>query len=195
MSAAQPAAVKPLPLRRTQQDRRRNKRIDLSIDGRFLSKDGEDHTMRTLNLSCSGALVAAAVKPEPGANIVCYFNDLGRVASSVIRQTRDGFAVQFTVSQHKRDKLADRLTWLFNKETLELSDERATPRYVTDGPAVIELADGRKLQCRVVDISLSGASFEADGAAPYIGEIIKAGNLDGEVVRRGRNSFAIRFKR
>lgn len=195
MPAAQPATLKTLPLRRPTKDRRRNKRVDLALDGRFLSKTGEDHTLRTMNMSCSGALVEAAMRPEEGTDIVCYFDELGRVSSTVIRQTANGFAVSFSVSQHKRDKLADRLTWLYNKEALSLSDERKAPRYVTDGPAIVVRADGLKLQCRVVDISLSGASFEADGAAPFVGEIVKAGNLDGEVVRRNRSNFAIRFKR
>ncbi|MEL6474789.1 MAG: PilZ domain-containing protein [Pseudomonadota bacterium] len=195
MVASQPvAATQPQSIRRIK-NRRRFKRVDLEINGRFLSEDGDDCTLSTVNVSCAGALVRAETLPAIGADIVCYFDDLGRVQSKVVRHGPSVFAVAFEVSRHKRDKLADRLTWLFNADTLGLSDDRAAPRYVTDGPAMVVRADGRTLQCRVIDISMTGASFEAEGPAPYVGEVVQAGNLSGEVIRRERSKFAIRFQR
>ncbi len=183
----------PPPLPR--KDRRRHKRIDLKILGRFLNDKSEDHGMVTLNVSCSGALIEATERPASGANIVCYFDDLGRVAATVIRRTQDGFAVRFNASSHKRDKLADKLTWILNREKLGLSDERATQRYAGGGPALVMRKDGRQLQCRVLDISLSGASFETDGPVPEIGEIVTAGSLRGQTVRASEGIFAIRYIR
>ncbi|MEO1100513.1 MAG: PilZ domain-containing protein [Pseudomonadota bacterium] len=180
---------------RSARDRRRNKRVDLEIEGRFLSDSGDDHTLRTRNLSCSGALVHAAQQPPEGSDLICYFDEFGRVATTVIRHTPDGFAIAFKVSPHKKDKLADRLTWLLNREELDLSEDREAPRHVASGPAMVTRADGRQIQCTVVDISLTGASFEASGPAPFVGEIVKTGNLSGEVVRRHRNAFAVRFLR
>jgi hypothetical protein len=58
---------------------------------------------------------------------------------------------------------------------------------------MVTRANGRVLQCRTVDISLTGAAFEGDGPAPPIGEIVSVGNLQGEVVRTLRNGFAIRY--
>lgn len=180
---------------RSGRDRRRNKRVDLEIEGRFLSDSGDDHTLRTQNLSCSGALVHAAQRPPEGSDLVCYFDEFGRVATTVIRHTPDGFAIAFKASPHKKDKLADRLTWLLNREELDLSDEREAPRKAESSPAMVTREDGRNVQCTVIDISLTGASFEATGPAPFVGETVKAGNLTGEVVRRTRNVFAVRFLR
>ncbi len=183
------------PNLRSGRDRRRNKRVDIEIEGRFLSEGGDDHTLRTRNLSCSGALVDAARQPPEGSDLICYFDEFGRVATTVIRHTPDGFAIAFKVSPHKKDKLADRLTWLLNREELDLSEDREAPRHDANGPAMVTREDGRKVQCTVVDISLTGASFEASGPAPFVGETIKAGNLSGEVVRRNLNTFAVRFLR
>ena len=111
----------------------------------------------------------------------------------MIRKSESEFAVQFQTPQHKKDKLADRLVWLLNYEKYNLVDERASPRKATGGPALITRANGTKLQCRVIDISLTGAAFEFDGPVPIVGEHVRVGSLRGAVVRAVTGEFAIRF--
>ncbi len=177
---------------RAKPDRRRHYRVSLKLNGRFLHDD-VDHTFLTQNISCGGAHVESAAIPAIGTRIVCYFDDLGRVSGEVIRKTEDGFALAFQTPQHKRDKLADRLVWLLNHKKYDLADERSSPRKATGGPALITRANGTKLQCRVIDISLTGAAFEFDGPVPIVGEHVRVGSLQGEVVRAISGEFAIRF--
>ena len=177
---------------RAKPDRRRHYRVSLKLNGRFLH-DGTDHTFLTQNISCGGANVESAAVPNIGTRVVCYFDDLGRVSGEVIRLTDDGFAVAFQTPQHKRDKLADRLVWLLNHKKYDLEDERSSPRKAAGGPALITRANGTKLQCRVIDISLTGAAFEFDGPVPIVGENVRVGSLQGEVVRAISGEFAIRF--
>lgn len=177
---------------RTKPDRRRHKRVELNLNGRFLH-DGADHTFLTANVSCGGAIVRARAVPEVGAGVVCYFDDLGRVSGEVVRHTEDGFAVVFKASDHKKDKLSDRLVWLLNHKKYDLSDERSAPRKAGGGPALITRTNGTQLQCRVIDISLTGAAFEFDGPVPVVGEQVRVGTLRGEVVRAVSGEFAIRF--
>ncbi|MDJ0921280.1 MAG: PilZ domain-containing protein [Henriciella sp.] len=177
---------------KTSHDNRLHHRVDLALDGRFMF-DEADHSLRTVNVSCGGALFEAEAKPPVGEGVVCYFDDLGRVMSKVVRHVANGFAVEFQASRHKKDKLADRLVWLVNHKNFDLEDERSAPRKAAGGPALVSRANGSKLQCRVIDISLTGAAFEVDGPAPVIGEIVQAGSLKGEVVRSITNEFAIRF--
>ncbi|WP_300395927.1 PilZ domain-containing protein [Henriciella sp.] len=174
-------------------DRRSNVRVDLALNGRFLFDGAEDHGLLTRNISCGGAEIVAHVQPEVDAQLICYLDDLGRLEAEVVRRTPQGFAVRFKLTPRKRDKIADRLTWLLNYKQLGLSDEREAPRYAGGGPALVSRADGRVLQCRTIDISLAGAAFEADGPPPPLGEIVTVGNLRGEVVRTLRNGFAIRY--
>lgn len=174
-------------------DRRRHKRVDLRLPGRFLTNVGKDASLSTINLSCSGALISSSTLPDPGAELVCYFDDLGRVVATVVRQTGDGFAVAFNVASHKREKIADRLTWLLNKDILNLSEEREAPRYAADVPAQVVRRNGQILACRVLDISLTGANFECRGALPKLGEIVSAGTIPAEVVRTGQGGFAVRY--
>jgi hypothetical protein len=106
-----------------------------------------------------------------------------------------GFAVRFQTSTLKRDKLADRLTWLLNKDTLGLAEDRAAARFSATGQAVVILSDGTQLQCRLTDISLTGAAFEALGAPPFVGDRVRTGNLPAEVVRVAGKKFAVRYLR
>ena len=176
-----------------QRDKRKNKRIAIEIDGRFLDGDREGNCLITENISCSGALLTSNHRPNPGARIVCYFDFLGRVSGDVVRLTESGFAIRFHTTQHKRDKLADKLIWLLNKEPYNLEEDRNSPRYASGGPAIVRRDNGKDIQCRVMDISLTGASFYTEAPRPIVGEIIKAGNLFGEVVRSEDTLFAVRY--
>ncbi len=193
MQAKPRPRMQPLARFDLHKDRRANVRVNLELSGRFLSEGAEDHGLLTRNISCGGAELIAHDQPEVDTPVICYLDDLGRLEAKVVRQTANGFAVKFNVTPRKRDKIADRLTWLANYKELGLDDERESPRHAAGGPALVTRADGRVLQCRTIDISLSGAAFEADGPAPPVGEIITVGNLRGEVVRTLQNGFAIRY--
>ncbi|KJS37045.1 MAG: hypothetical protein VR74_10310 [Hyphomonas sp. BRH_c22] len=195
MTDVRSSALSNSPLINPNKDRRLHKRVPLQLDGQVLDTAQTDHAITTINISCSGAMIQSGFRPESGAQVVCYFNDLGRVAATVIRSTQTGFAVQFRIVDHKRDKLADRLTWLLNKDQLDLVEDRTTGRKPQSGPALLILDDGREIKCRVLDISLTGASFEAEDATPMVGDTVLAGNVRGEVVRVAGKGFAIRYVR
>jgi hypothetical protein len=101
---------------------------------------GNDESLSTINLSCSGALVQSSTLPDPGAELVCYFDDLGRVVATVVRHTGEGFALSFNVASHKREKIADRLTLAAQQGHAEpVSEEREAPRHAADVPAQVIL--------------------------------------------------------
>ena len=154
------------PVIKNEEDRRQYQRVDLELEGCFLDESSEDHQLVTENLSCSGAYLRAATVPEHGANVICYFDDLGRVAGRVVRTSKDGFAVEFNVVPHKRKKLADRLSWLVNKDLMEAPEQRAAARFPTGGPAFIARKDGLQIPCTVMDISLTGAELQDHWPVP-----------------------------
>lgn len=176
-------------------DHRRHRRVNIRLHGRFLNDASEEHSLMCVNISCGGALFSSASIPRIDSQIVCYIDELGRVVGNVARHTDDGFAITFTASQVKRDRIADKLIWLVNKDRLGLVEERGAQRFAAEGPALITRQDGRTLQCRVVDISLTGAGFETEGPPPMIGETVKVGNISAEVMRSTPNGFGVRFMR
>ena len=178
---------------RLRKDNRRHRRVKIKLHGRFLNHESEEHSLVVDNISVGGACLKSAAIPPIGAQIVCYFDHLGRIVGEVVRLTSEGFAIKFKVSQIKRDRLADKLIWLINKDRLGLVEERGAKRFATEGPALVIRKDGRKLQCRVIDISLTGAGFESDGPLPLIGEHVLIGNISAEVMRVTETSFGVRF--
>lgn len=193
----QPQSIRPAPFpgASPRRDRRSYKRVDLRLTGRFLTDEQDDHELLTANVSCDGALILSSTPPDSGKQVVCYFDDLGRVVGDVVRMAPGGFAVRFQTSTLKRDKLADRLTWLVNKDTLGLREDRVAPRFAATGQAVVILPDGTNLQCRLTDISLTGAAFEALGNPPYVGDRVQTNNMPAEVVRVAGKKFAVRYLR
>ena len=183
----------PEPAGRTGRDRRNFKRVEMKLTGRFLIGESEDHALHTTDMSCDGAFIVSKELPGIDQQVICYFDDVGRVVANVVRVSEDGFAVRFHTSPHKRDKLADRLTWLLNRDALGLDEDRRTERYRASGEAILTLSGGRMLQCTVTDISLTGAAFEAAGKPPFVGERVAVGNLVGEVVRVSGDKFAVRY--
>lgn len=179
--------------RLSRRDRRGFKRVELKLTGRFLIGDSEDHALSTADISCDGAFIVSSERPGLDQQVVCYFDEVGRVVANVVRVSPEGFAVRFHTSPHKRDKLADRLTWLINRDRLGLEEERGETRYRASGEAIVNLADGSQLQCSVTDISLTGAAFETAGKPPFVGERVTVGNLVAEVVRVTGNKFAVRY--
>lgn len=174
-------------------DRRRYRRLELKLRGRFLF-DETEHSLETQEISCGGATIDSPTPPPVGASIVCYFDGLGRVAATIVRQVETGFCVEFTIGPHKRAKLSERLMALLNgalpqDETETTSFEGSKPT-----PTLITLADGSRLEARVTDISLTGAAFDcSDSIGLQIGETVSVGRLRGEVVRVSPQSFALRF--
>ena len=87
----------------------------------------------------------------------------------------------------------DQLTWLTNRYTLNLPEDR---RHEREAPAVktveLGLPDGRSYRCRVIDLSMSGAAIAID-VKPAIGTPISLGKIRGRVVRHMDGGIAVEF--
>ena len=104
-----------------------------------------------------------------------------------------GFAFKIQATQHRREKLAAQLTWLANRNELgdieERIHERSTP---ASSLTSLQLAEGIVLNCRILDVSISGASV-ATPARPDIGTEVILGKLRARVVRHHAEGFGVRF--
>ena len=98
-------------------------------------------------------------------------------------------------TSRKRDKLAAQLTWLANRHILGLPEDRRHERIVPRNPrATVVMPDGATALCRIVDMSLSGASVACD-VKPPVGSVIWLGKTQARVVRIGEEGFAVEFTR
>jgi PilZ domain len=174
-------------------DRRRYKRISVTLLGRFMRESKEEHPCKLVDVSAGGAAVTSLVSVPVGERVVAYFDHIGGIEGVVVRVFDGGFAFSIAATKHKREKLAAQLTWLANRSELGSEDgrrhERITPQ---NGEHTLQLAEGIVLTCRVLDISISGASI-ATPARPEIGTEVVLGKLRARVMRHHPEGFGVQF--
>jgi hypothetical protein len=174
-------------------DRRKYKRFAMVLLGRFMRQDKREYPCKLVDISVGGAALSSPVVPHMDERIITYFDQLGGLEGKVVRIFDGGFAVAFTATQHKREKLAAQLTWLINKQELGGPEDRRHERVTLRAAAsTLTLADGVTVPCRVLDVSLSGASI-GTMARPEIGSDVLLGKLRARVVRRHDQGIGVQF--
>src|ERR1700704_5806801 len=138
-------------------DRRRHKRISVTLLGRFMRENKEEHTCKLIDISAGGAAVISPVSVPVGERVVAYVDHIGGIEGTVVREFDGGFAFKINATKHKREKLAAQLTWLANRS--ELADDgrrhdRITPK---NRDSTLQLSEGITLTCRLLAVSISGA--------------------------------------
>lgn len=185
-------------LSRNVSDRRRHKRVALELLGRFMRENKQEHACKLIDISAGGAAIKplTPVPVETGERVVAFFDHVGGIEGTVVRALEGGFAIKLAATRHKREKLADTLTWLANRPELSGEQERRHERIVPRGGRQrLQLAEGIVLECQLLDISVSGASIGDTPARPPIGMevIIGNNNLRARVVRHHAQGFGVQF--
>lgn len=171
----------------------RFQRVKVSILGRYMLADRREFPCQILEMSPGDAMVIAPVAGMVGEKVVAYIDHIGRVEGSVQAIIDGGFAMDIAASPRKRDKMAAQLTWLANKDVLNLPEDRRHERVVPDiRHSTVVLDDGRRYNCKIIDISLSGAAIELD-VRPAMGTPVTLGRMRARVVRHFQNGVAVEF--
>lgn len=174
-------------------ERRRHRRVPVNLFGRFMREDKQEYPCQVVNMSAGGMAMVAPVKCGDGERIVAYLDNLGRIEGVVVRSFEGGFAVRILASLYKRERIANLLTWLINQNALGLGEERKHDRIVPRiNASKLILPNGDVHNCRVIDVSLSGASV-ACTIKPPLGTMVILGRMRGRVVRHHEQGMAIQF--
>ena len=192
-AAVQPAHAPTYQGLQVSTDRRKFYRVNVRLFGRFMRENKREYPCQVMNISPGGMALRAPVAPEQGERIVAYIDELGRVEGDMVRAIEEGFAIRLTASDYKREKLADQLTFLVNRDRLYLPEDRRHERIVPKNPFTqLALADGTLLDCKILDVSLSGASV-AVLPKPEIGVLVTIGKMRGKVVRHHDQGIGVEF--
>jgi hypothetical protein len=174
-------------------DRRRYQRVEVNLLGRFMLPNWQEYPCQVIDMSPGGAGIVSPVTGNIGDRVVAYIDHIGRVEGTIARHISGGFAMTIKASKHKRDKLASQLTYLANKEILDLPEDRRHERQPVENPySRITMSDGRNYQCVVLDISLSGAAVRTT-VRPAINSAVQLGNMRARVVRHLDDGIALEF--
>lgn len=177
------------------EERRRFGRVEAVLLGRCLFADGRETPVKVENMSAGGVVFSCGRPPEVGTSVIAYIDHIGRVEGRVSRSEKSGFAMEIAASARKREKLADSLTWLANRNVLGLREGRRHLRRAPRRSSTrLQLADGTSLSCEIIDVSLSGAALQTT-ARPRLGTAVRVGRVGGRVVRHFEDGVAIEFMR
>jgi len=186
--------LKPHPLPHSR-ERRRHQRVRVDLLGRYMLADRREFPCQVINMSPGGMAVIAPVSGNVGERVIAYVDHLGRLEGTIARLFNNGFAMTISATARKRDKLAAQLTWLANRNILNLPEDRRHGRIVPrQAGARLTLPNGNVIGVRIIDISLSGAGI-ATPQRPEIGTLVTLGTIPGRVVRHLEEGFAMEFTR
>ena len=186
--------TQPVPNQRPQ-ERRRHARVKVALIGRYMLADRCEYPCQTLDISPGGISIIAPMVGRPGERVVAYFDHIGRVEGVLIRTFPNGFAMTVAATTRKREKLADQLTWLANRQVLGLAEDRRHDRLAPSSTrSFLIMADGREIPCRVLDVSLSGAAVQVE-TQPPLGTPVTLGRTAAKVVRHFDGGVAVEFAR
>jgi hypothetical protein len=171
----------------------RFQRVKVSVLGRYMLADRREFPCQVLEMSPGDAIVVAPVAGQVGEKVIAYIDHIGRIEGAVTSEIDGGFQMEVAASPRKRDKMAAQLTWLANKDILNLPEDRRHERVVPDiRHSSVVLDDGRRYNCKIIDISLSGAAIEL-AVRPAMGTPVTLGRMRARVVRHFPDGVAVEF--
>lgn len=171
----------------------RFQRVKVSLLGRYMLSDRREFPCQVLEMSPGDAVVIAPISGGPGEKVIAYIDHLGRIEGDVTDIIDGGFKMDVVATLRKRDKMAAQLTWLANKDLLNLPEDRRHERVVPDNRhSTVVLDDGRRYNCKIIDISLSGAAIEL-AVRPAMGTPVTLGRMRARVVRHFADGVGVEF--
>lgn len=169
--------------------------MHVNLLGRYMLADRREFPGQVVEMSPGDLTMIAPQSGAEGERVIAYIDHLGRLEGTITQRTANGFTMTMGATERKRDKLAAQLTWLANREILNLAEDRRHGRIVPKRPmTTVILPNGTNITCRIIDASQSGAAI-ASAEKPALGMLIMVGKLQGRVVRHIEDGFAIEFTR
>jgi hypothetical protein len=171
----------------------RFQRVKVSLLGRYMLTDRREFPCQVIEMSPGDAMIIAPISGIAGERVIAYIDHLGRIEGDITDVIDGGFKMDIVATSRKRDKMAAQLTWLANKELLNLPEDRRHERVVPDNRhSTVVLDDGRRYNCKIIDISLSGAAIEL-AVRPAMGTPVTLGRMRARVVRHFGDGVAVEF--
>ncbi len=179
------------------EERRRHSRVKVRLPGQFMRENRKEFPCMTVDMSPGGVAFTADETVEIGERIVAYVDHVGRVEGRVAREFPGGFAIAMRLPAMKRERLADQLTWLANRQELGMPEdrrhERIRPRRTR---STLILPTGREVMATIIDVSQSGVALAlASPVSPPVGTPVTVGATKGRVVRLFPQGVAVEFAR
>lgn len=178
-------------------DRKAAPRVKIIVGGRIMREDRNEYAATAVEASARSMLLECEVAPHLNERIIGYFFTIGRIEGTVAQLTEQGFILDIASTALKRDRLASQLTWLANRDMLNLPEDRRHDRVVPRDPRITvrQLSNpaGSELVGILIDVSRGGAAASVKGGTFRKGEEILLGSTPARVVRAFEGGIAVEF--
>jgi len=145
-----------------------------------------------VDISAGGAGVLCSDMPPLETYVVLYIDTLGRFESVVTRVVGDVLGLRFVCTEVKRKRLVEQLTNAVASASGDAPTLRKDRRVKISPISSFTRVNGDRVDCEIIDISLTGASLQT-GARPPVGEMILIGQMAARVIRHHDDGVAISF--
>ncbi|MEO5805702.1 PilZ domain-containing protein [Devosia sp.] len=172
-----------------------------AVPGRYalaesaLDRDGQlpVYACRLCSITTQEAVIIGPVSGRVGEIVSAHFDEFGVYRAKVARILQAGLVLEFILGEEERSKLATKLFLMRKKEHQPGHDRRDHGRFLPRDPrSSLTFADGTKVGCFIIDMSLSGVAISAD-VAPPVGSALAVGRIVGRVQRHLDVGFAVSF--
>jgi hypothetical protein len=175
--------------------------VSIAVDGHYSLANWYDpqgkpriFACRTNRVSPFRMMVDVPVTGRLGDHLTSYFRDFGPLDCRISDIRPGCFLLELDMTLFMRERLANKLGWLEGKlKDPGIPELRKAARIIPHHPySSLTLADGTIHDCRVIDMSVSGAAVSCQ-VRVAIGTPLAIGACVGRVVRALPNGFAVKF--
>ena len=177
-------------------DRREYPRVPLILPAKLvITANGKSWPVRVTNLSAGGAGLQFSDKPPPpemiGVLAIDGFGDFDGITTR--RQGNEG-GLRFLIGEAERHHLRERLTTLVASGPKSVRFHHEDDQWSQTPLLSLTRQNGRRLECRVEDISLRGVALLTNAAIPQ-GEYVIFGQMIGRVIYGLQDRVMVQFLR
>jgi hypothetical protein len=154
----------------------------------------EDRTVEcgVVDISAGGAGITCTEMPPLETFVVLYIDEYGRFEAVVTRVVGDVLGLRFVCSDAKRKRLIAKLANAVSVDEAHGASLRLHRRIRISPISTFTRCSGDRVECEIVDISLTGASLNT-ATRPPNGEMILIGQMAARVVRQHDQGVGIVF--
>lgn len=173
--------------------RRRFRRFNIRLMGRFMLENKSEYTCRIMNISAGGSAIASNVQPPIGETVILYMDHIGRAKGHIARSEPNHFAIAFDITDTQKERMELKISWLINQIDGGKQEMRRHHRFHGNNKEnMLTLPGEIEIDCKVENFSLSGASVITN-ARPDLGAEVALGQMKATVVRHHDNGIGIEF--
>ena len=174
-------------------EQRQFDRAKTALNGKmFVPAEERTVDCNVVDISGGGAGITCAEMPPLSTFVVLYIDEYGRFEAVMTRVVGEVLGLRFVCSDAKRKRLIDKLTKSVNSEPAEAASLCRHRRVKGSPISTFTRCSGDRVDCEIIDISLTGASLKTEICPPN-GEMILIGQMAARVIRQHEHGVGIVF--